>query len=182
MSRPRTIDWHEEEPRVRSVLVRSVLRRLAFPYVVTAVVLEGNQFSGLYVFSRQAPMQSVDDVLHRFPLVNEDAGNGVAGHVSVEGKVCMGDSMEHTSDPRAAFWNSNFRECIGHTGLAMWERLTELDPSAVLSVPLLPTRYTPSTLSPPHHVGRAPWEDNARLEGFRAEGRRIARRAFGLDY
>jgi hypothetical protein len=176
---PDTVEWFEEAPRVRSVLIRQVVRRLSFPWVIMAITREQNAFDSLYAFSRPAPITSIDDTLYRFPLVAEARDDTVGNsHVRSNGSVCMGSSLKNEKDPRLAFWNSNFSECAPHTAIAMWEVLTELSPMSILDVRLKPLEHTPAMWKL-KLVGDAPWVANGRRAMRFAEGQMIARRAFG---
>jgi len=177
------LNIREEPPRLRTIIVRGVPRRLMFPWTVSVVVSEKAQFKNLYVYSRPTPMLSVDDTLYRFPLCHEsnDSREMAGSHVYHDGRVCMGNTLSQGGDPLSAFWNSGFHECLPNTGILMWERLSAVAPEEVVSLPMCPVDVMSAFFRayPGASIKTSPWDTNARMEMRREEGRRIARLAWG---
>src|SRR5512139_2851056 len=134
------VEWFEEEPCVRTVLVnnggvrlrvtpdevfiqgnipsaRPGVIRLPWPRVIFAVVRgRRRKFMSLHSFSSPVPVTSEDDVLRVLPHGN---------FLGRTGQVCLGSANERVMsgdlDPIEAFWNTSFSDVNMIGGLIQFD-------------------------------------------------------------
>jgi len=147
----------EHSPQTRTIFVNPNLSgdenrtsyNLAFPFIIFIVKFYRNHFSKLYVFYRNKPLRSIDDLIFRSNFSNVYT----ARQDHSEGEVCL-NFQEHKEQDLVAriyevishFWNSEFNSDLRYSlkkyqqsesrlkDFKIWEKESKKDPMFPLTV------------------------------------------------